>query len=191
MTKGRKKERREEGKRMKTRFDGIDVARMSSELSNALLSRGASYKVVNIYDDIGGSSRGSDSCYLFKLASTAAAATPTLAATVSESNGVDGAAAGATGMGEMSKVNIVIESGVRFHITKYSNTGGGSGGGSSNMPSPFAMKMRKHIRGLRLEGVKQLGNLDRVVDFKFGSGANSHHVILELYAQVCKRNYPI
>lgn len=51
------------------------------------------------------------------------------------------------------------------------------------MPSNFAMKLRKHLRNLRLENVTQLGNLDRVVDFKFGSGSYAHHLILELYAQ--------
>ena len=51
------------------------------------------------------------------------------------------------------------------------------------MPSPFAMKLRKHLRNLRLENVTQLGNLDRVVDFRFGSGSYTHHLILELYAQ--------
>ena len=51
------------------------------------------------------------------------------------------------------------------------------------MPSPFAMKLRKHLRNLRLENVTQLGNLDRVVDFRFGSGSYTHHLILELYSQ--------
>lgn len=43
------------------------------------------------------------------------------------------------------------------------------------------MKLRKHIRTQRLEDVRQVG-MDRVVDFKFGSGEASNHVILELYA---------
>ena len=37
------------------------------------------------------------------------------------------------------------------------------------MPSGFAMKLRKHIRARRLEDISQLG-VDRVVDFRFGSG---------------------
>ncbi|CAN0388249.1 unnamed protein product, partial [Ectocarpus sp. 12 AP-2014] len=49
------------------------------------------------------------------------------------------------------------------------------------MPSGFSMKLRKHIRTQRLEDVRQVG-MDRVVDFKFGSGKASNHVILELYA---------
>ena len=51
------------------------------------------------------------------------------------------------------------------------------------MPSSFAMKLRKHLRSLRLENISQLGNLDRVVDIRFGSGQNAHHVILELYGR--------
>lgn len=54
---------------------------------------------------------------------------------------------------------------------------------SNTMPSSFTMKLRKHLRSLRLENVSQLGNLDRVVDFRFGSGQNAHHVILELYGR--------
>eukprot|EP01034_Spumella_vulgaris_P026390 gene26390-32964_t len=49
------------------------------------------------------------------------------------------------------------------------------------LPSPFAMKLRKHIRTKRLEDVRQLGE-DRVVDFKFGSGDSINHIILEMYA---------
>lgn len=63
------------------------------------------------------------------------------------------------------------------------------------MPSPFAMKLRKHLRNLRLENVTQLGCLDRVVDFRFGSGGHAHHLILELYAQgnliLCDSKYQI
>lgn len=70
-----------------------------------------------------------------------------------------------------------------------------SSSGSSSMPSPFAMKLRKHLRNLRLENVTQLGNLDRVVDFRFGSGNYAHHLILELYAQgnliLCDGEYRI
>ncbi|CAM9401439.1 unnamed protein product [Ectocarpus sp. 6 AP-2014] len=69
---------------------------------------------------------------------------------------------------------LLLESGVRFHTTKFTHT-------KSDMPSGFSMKLRKHIRTQRLEDVRQVG-MDRVVDFKFGSGKASNHVILELYA---------
>jgi predicted ribosome quality control (RQC) complex YloA/Tae2 family protein len=38
-----------------------------------------------------------------------------------------------------------------------------------DLPSPFSMKLRRAVRGKRLENVRQLGD-DRVVNFKFGSG---------------------
>ncbi|CAM9629464.1 unnamed protein product, partial [Ectocarpus sp. 8 AP-2014] len=72
------------------------------------------------------------------------------------------------------KAMLLLESGVRFHTTKFTHT-------KSDMPSGFSMKLRKHIRTQRLEDVRQMG-MDRVVDFKFGSGKASNHVILELYA---------
>ena len=53
----------------------------------------------------------------------------------------------------------------------------------SDIPSNFTLKLRKHIRGRRLEAVRQLG-VDRVVEFEFGSGENCHHIILEMYSQV-------
>lgn len=87
------------------------------------------------------------------------------------------------GMGNLptgtSKQILLLESGIRFHPTSRNPNN------SSNvMPSGFTMKLRKHLRNLRLESLQQLGNLDRVVDFRFGSGAElSHHLILELYAQ--------
>ena len=76
--------------------------------------------------------------------------------------------------GKSEKILLLLESGVRFHTTKYARD-------KSDLPSPFAMKLRKHIRTRRLEDVKQLCN-DRVVDFKFGSGDTGFHIILELYA---------
>jgi predicted ribosome quality control (RQC) complex YloA/Tae2 family protein len=51
----------------------------------------------------------------------------------------------------------------------------------SDTPSNFCMKLRKHLRGKRLDDVRQLG-VDRIVVFTFGSGPAAHHVILELYA---------
>jgi hypothetical protein len=76
--------------------------------------------------------------------------------------------------GKSEKLMLLLESGIRFHTTKYARD-------KSDLPSPFAMKLRKHIRTKRLEDVKQLCN-DRVVDLKFGSGDAVFHIILELYA---------
>ncbi len=53
----------------------------------------------------------------------------------------------------------------------------------SDTPSNFTLKLRKHLRTRRLDGLRQLG-VDRVVDFSFGQGEACYHLILELYAQV-------
>ena len=50
-------------------------------------------------------------------------------------------------------------------------------------PSNFTLKLRKHLRTRRLEDVRQLG-VDRVVDFVFGTGPGTHHLLLEMYASV-------
>lgn len=67
-----------------------------------------------------------------------------------------------------------MESGVRFHTTKFVRD-------KTDSPSVFSKKLRSYIRHKRLEGIRQIGS-DRVVDFKFGSGDSVAHVILELYA---------
>lgn len=79
--------------------------------------------------------------------------------------------------GESSNMLLFLESGVRLHTTNesYENPG---------MPSPFCAKLRKHLRGLRLENVQQLGQKDRVVLLTFGSGESQRHsLIIEFYAR--------
>lgn len=76
--------------------------------------------------------------------------------------------------GESIKDLLLLESGVRFHTTKYARS-------LPELPSPFCMKLRRSIRTKRLEDIKQIG-VDRVVDFQFGSGESINHIILELYA---------
>ena len=78
------------------------------------------------------------------------------------------------GQSSGEKFMLLLESGIRFHLTKYVRN-------TPDLPSPFAMKLRRHIRTKRLEGIQQLG-YDRVVDFRFGSGDSINHIILELYA---------
>jgi predicted ribosome quality control (RQC) complex YloA/Tae2 family protein len=73
-----------------------------------------------------------------------------------------------------TKERLVIESGVRFHTTKFTCDKG-------LVPSGFAMKLRKHLRHRRLDSIKQLG-IDRLIDFTFVGGEESFHLILELYA---------
>ncbi|OEU20848.1 DUF814-domain-containing protein [Fragilariopsis cylindrus CCMP1102] len=77
---------------------------------------------------------------------------------------------------DSSNLLLLLESGVRFHTSAQSSNPG--------MPSQFCAKLRKHIRGLRLEQVTQLGTMDRVVHLVFGSGdAQRHSLMLELYAR--------
>ena len=79
--------------------------------------------------------------------------------------------------GDIKQV-LVLESGIRFHTTKHASSLQAEG-----MPSPYTSKLRKHLRGLRLERITQLGNYDRVVNFVFGSGESRCSLILELYAR--------
>ncbi|XP_007565565.1 ribosome quality control complex subunit NEMF isoform X1 [Poecilia formosa] len=72
-----------------------------------------------------------------------------------------------------SKAVLLIESGTRFHSTDFEWP-------KNMMPSGFAMKCRKHLKGRRLTQVKQLG-IDRIVDIQFGSDEAAYHLIVELY----------
>lgn len=78
--------------------------------------------------------------------------------------------------GVTEKVVLLMETGIRFHTTKYARE-------KNELPSPFSMKLRRHLRNKRLTDIKQLGN-DRVVDFKFGSGDTTNHIILELVCTI-------
>ena len=78
------------------------------------------------------------------------------------------------GQKSTEKAMLLLESGIRFHLTQYVRN-------IPDVPSPFAMKLRRHIRTYRLEGVNQLG-YDRVVDLKFRYNETVNHIILELYA---------
>jgi len=144
----------------KTRFDGLDVAAMTAQMQSLL-----GHKLANVYDGMAmatsiSSDSSGKSTFLFKLANPNGG---------SNDNEKDGSA-------NNNRSMLLIESGVRFHTTTFYTTSD-----NNTLPSPFAMKLRKHMRNLRLENVTQLGNLDRVVDFRFGSGERAHHLILELY----------
>ncbi|TYZ65839.1 hypothetical protein PybrP1_008086 [[Pythium] brassicae (nom. inval.)] len=76
------------------------------------------------------------------------------------------------------KVFLLLESGVRFHTSKYARDASSS---SAALPSQFTMKLRKHLRGKRLVALQQLEG-DRVVDLTFGADQLQCHLILELYA---------
>ena len=171
----------------KVRFDGLDVAAMVSYLKCVALGR----RVINIYNGPNGET------YLFKLdknnTNAVVATTTTTGATDSQDGTQDDGQSRAASSSEQDSNNdnivqqqqqadvrnlmLLVESGLRFHTTEkpYENPG---------MPSPFCSKLRKHLRGLRLESVQQLGTRDRVVHFIFGSGEQQRHsIILELYAR--------
>ena len=74
---------------------------------------------------------------------------------------------------ESSKSLLLIESGIRIHLTEYEWP-------KSNSPSGFTMKLRKHLNNKRIEHITQLG-IDRIIDIQFGSNEASYHVIVELY----------
>ena len=88
---------------------------------------------------------------------------------------------------QKDKKLLLMESGIRFHLTSFTRD-------KSDNPSPFTMKLRKHLRGKRLVNVQQLG-MDRVVSFDFGSGEAAYHLILELYDKgnivLCDYQYAI
>lgn len=187
--------------KQKIRFDGLDVAAMTAQMRSTLLG----HKLANVYDGaavctstVGADGSSGKSTFLFKLANPSTSA-PAAASNVltksddesqkledsqstvkSESNppttDVPGTVS-TSSTGSHHRISMLLmESGVRFHTTNYYTVSD-----NTTLPSPFAMKLRKHLRNLRLENVTQLGNMDRVVDFRFGLGDRSHHVILELY----------
>lgn len=71
------------------------------------------------------------------------------------------------------KQTLLFESGIRFHTTSFEWP-------KNPSPSGFTMKLRKHLKNKRLESLKQLGT-DRIIDFTFGVGEATYHLILELY----------
>jgi predicted ribosome quality control (RQC) complex YloA/Tae2 family protein len=82
---------------------------------------------------------------------------------------------------EQHKANelLVLESGIRVHV---SSTGRNT---NTTAPSPFCAKLRKHVRGLRLEQLMQLGaSNERVICMTFAAPEKGKYgLILELYAQ--------
>lgn len=73
------------------------------------------------------------------------------------------------------KLLLLVESGARFHTIADMPD-------KPDVPSNFVLKLRKHLRTRRLEGITQLG-VDRIVRLTFGSGEKACHVLLEFYAQ--------
>eukprot|EP00160_Parvularia_atlantis_P014103 Unigene330_Nuclearia_a/m.1124 Unigene330_Nuclearia_a/g.1124 ORF Unigene330_Nuclearia_a/g.1124 Unigene330_Nuclearia_a/m.1124 type:complete len:726 (-) Unigene330_Nuclearia_a:1010-3187(-) len=72
------------------------------------------------------------------------------------------------------KVFVLVESGTRMHTTEFFRD-------KNNIPSGFAMKLRKHIRTRRLMDVRQLG-YDRIVQFDFTGAEGGFYLFVEFYA---------
>jgi len=73
-----------------------------------------------------------------------------------------------------TKHYLLLESGIRFHTTKFSRE-------KAVMPNAFACKLRKHLKNKRVEEMKQIGG-DRVAMFSFGTEEYAYHIVIEIYA---------
>lgn len=86
-----------------------------------------------------------------------------------------------------AKTVLLLESASRIHTTQFDWP-------KNVSPSGFTMKLRKHLKNKRLEGIDQIG-IDRIVDLQFGTGEACYHVILELYDRgnviLCDYEYTI
>ncbi|GAB0495201.1 hypothetical protein MMPV_006499 [Pyropia vietnamensis] len=82
----------------------------------------------------------------------------------------------ATTEGGWVKTTLLVESGARLHTTRYRRE-------TASLPSAFTLKLRKHLRTLRLSDVSVLGDGDRVVELVFfAAGVPAARLILELYS---------
>ena len=146
--------------RTKTRFDALDVAAEVRYLQSVALGR----RVINIYN-----SSSNNETYIFKLDKGTGGGAGTTAVTNDSNKNNDSG---------NNNLLLLLESGVRFHTHHQDEQAT-----NPAMPSQFCTKLRKHLRGLRLESITQLGQLDRVVHLVFGSGTSRHSLMLELYAK--------
>jgi predicted ribosome quality control (RQC) complex YloA/Tae2 family protein len=170
----------------KVRFDGLDVQAMVSYLQQTCVGR----RIVNIYDG------ANNETYIFKLDGTSGGATTSITTAVN-TNATNASAnicatnhshASDTSTNTTTKSNhneendsgkklfLLLESGIRFHTISSNFTS------EMKSPTPFCMKLRKHLRGLRVEVIQQIGT-DRVIVFQCGVGHYKHTIILELYAK--------
>jgi predicted ribosome quality control (RQC) complex YloA/Tae2 family protein len=171
----------------KTRFGVLDLQVQARELRRRLVGA----RVANVYDINGRT-------YVLKLSVPPARTQAHLAAKQAEAeaaakadaveDGGDAAdisspadaagagdASGGNGQESWSKVLLLIESGARIHTTNFTRDAG-------TVPSGFCLKLRKHIRTRRLDGVVQLGG-DRVLALSFsGGGRPLCNLVVEFYA---------
>ena len=74
------------------------------------------------------------------------------------------------------KTLLLLESGIRFHTTAFMRE-------KADAPSNVCAKFRQHLRGRRLQDVRQLG-ADRIVVFTFGALRRSRVRPRQLAAQL-------
>lgn len=118
---------------VKTRLTLPDVVALVRDLRPVLLGA----QVANVYDI-------DPKTYEFKLSllsTVPASAVATLVGDVS--------VAGTAPADALNKVNLIMESGVRFHTSRFTRPHAADAG---NLPSGFTMKLRKHLRNRRLSG---------------------------------------
>ena len=157
----------------KARFDNIDTAAMVNELKITAVNN----KVVNIYDlDFDhvegiGQSSGGKKILIRMNRSTATTSGPLVS---SDIDPYDPSA---------QKRSLLIESGIRFNTSIVSHDQSVVAGGdtSTSSKSTLVTLLRKHLKNTHLISIKQLGNLDRVVDFTFAGNAGEKHLIWEGY----------
>lgn len=70
------------------------------------------------------------------------------------------------------KEQIVIDSGFRCHLTKFSRA-------TAATPSPFVARLRKALKTRRVTAISQIGT-DRIIEFQFSEG--TYKLFLEFYA---------
>jgi predicted ribosome quality control (RQC) complex YloA/Tae2 family protein len=175
---------------VKVRFDGLDVMAMVSHLNHVALGR----RVINIYEG------DTSEAFLFKLDHNATTNTNGNGNNNNNSGNITTTTTEEEQDKEKQKLMLYVESGIRFHCTLRQNAQTNTVGNSNNnnkhvQLAPFVFQLRKHLRGLRLEHVTQLGQGDRVVHFVFGMGLQRRALLLELYAKgnlvLCDAQYQI
>lgn len=71
-----------------------------------------------------------------------------------------------------SKINVVVDSGSRVHITNFTRH-------TPQAPSGFVAKLRKHLKGKRLTAFRQIPN-DRILVLQFADGL--YYLVLEFFS---------
>jgi predicted ribosome quality control (RQC) complex YloA/Tae2 family protein len=155
---------------MKTLMTVLDVCASVKELALLL----ADVRLVNVYSV-------SNTMYLLKFAGAgphSMALASQLLRTPSESE-VKAEHADEDDMLGTGKVTVLVENGLRVHATRYEHA-------KTQVPNGFAMKLRKHLKGLRLSRTRLRG-YDRVVEFQFKSSKSGvvtcFYLICEIYGK--------